>query len=311
MNKILNSARKLVTGLTLVLASSVFMTAHAKTVTVEHIKGSTEVSGVPQRVVVLGHGSLDVLDQIGVAPMGASHMLLPDYLKSYAKTTKNTGSLSEPDFEAIYMLKPDLIIAENRMLKVYDQLAQIAPTIMFYVEGDKYWADTQKNWRTLGDIFEKQSEVEALIEKTQKQITAVNQKVTKDETTAMMLMNNGSNIAMFNKGSRFSIIFDDFGFVESKSAKVAPIKGSHGNLISFEYIADAKPEVIYVLDREQAIGRSEGRAKQLFDNALVAETPAAKLDNIVFIDSSAWYLAGGGVTATQRMLNDIDRTVKQ
>lgn len=51
MNKILNSARKLVTGLTLVLASSVFMTAHAKTVTVEHIKGSTEVSGVPQRVV--------------------------------------------------------------------------------------------------------------------------------------------------------------------------------------------------------------------------------------------------------------------
>ncbi|MEF1228022.1 ferric anguibactin-binding protein, partial [Vibrio fortis] len=77
------------------------------------------------------------------------------------------------------------------------------------------------------------------------------------------------------------------------------------------YIADAKPEVIYVLDREQAIGRSEGRAKQLFDNALVAETPAAKLDNIVFIDSSAWYLAGGGVTATQRMLKDIDRTVKQ
>ncbi|MEZ8696410.1 siderophore ABC transporter substrate-binding protein [Vibrio lentus] len=310
MKKTINSVRQLLSGLAFVLASSLMMTAQAETVTIEHVKGTAQFDEVPQRVVVLGFGSLDVLDKIGVKPVGAPHSLMPDYLTSYKETTANTGSLSEPDFEAIYMLKPDVIIAENRMLKVYDKLAQIAPTIMFSIEGDKYWADAQQNWRALGQLFDKQAEVEAIITETQDSIAAVNDKVTSGETTAMMLMNNGNNIAMFNKGSRFSIIFDDFGYVESKSATVAPIKGTHGNLISFEYIADAKPEVLYVLDREKAIGKSEGRAQQLFDNPLVAATPAAQQGNIVYLDSSAWYLAGGGVTAIHRMLGDIERTIQ-
>ncbi|MEZ8881617.1 siderophore ABC transporter substrate-binding protein [Vibrio lentus] len=310
MKKTINSVRQLLSGLAIVLASSLMMTAQAETVTIEHVKGAAQFDEVPQRVVVLGFGSLDVLDKIGVKPVGAPHSLMPDYLTSYKDTTANTGSLSEPDFEAIYMLKPDVIIAENRMLKVYDKLAQIAPTIMFSIEGDKYWADAQQNWRALGQLFDKQAEVEAIITETQDSIAAVNDKVTSGETTAMMLMNNGNNIAMFNKGSRFSIIFDDFGYVESKSATVAPIKGTHGNLISFEYIADAKPEVLYVLDREKAIGKSEGRAQQLFDNPLVAATPAAQQGNIVYLDSSAWYLAGGGVTAIHRMLGDIERTIQ-
>ncbi|WP_299693551.1 ABC transporter substrate-binding protein [uncultured Vibrio sp.] len=311
MKKTINSVRQLLSGLAIVLASSFMVTAQAETVTIEHSKGTAQFTEVPQRVVVLGHGSLDVLDKIGVQPVGVSHSLLPDYLASYKNTTENTGSLSEPDFEAIYMLKPDIIIAENRMLKVYDKLAQIAPTIMFSIDGDKYWQDTQQNWRTLGNIFGKQAEVEAIIGETQASITAVYNEVASDDTTAMMLMNNGSNIAMFNKGSRYSIIFDDFGFVESKSATVAPIKGTHGNLISFEYIADAQPEVIYVLDREKAIGRSEGRAPQLFDNPLVAATPAAQHDNIVYLDTAAWYLTGGGITAIHKMIDDVERVIQQ
>ncbi|MFA0502821.1 ABC transporter substrate-binding protein, partial [Vibrio sp. 10N.222.46.A1] len=171
------------------LASSLIMTAQAETITIEHVKGTVQFTEVPQRVVVLGFGSLDVLDQIGIQPVGAPHSLMPDYLASYKDTTANTGSLSEPDFEAIYMLKPDIIIAENRMLKVYDQLAKIAPTIMFSIEGDKYWADAQQNWRALGKLFGKQAKVEALIKETQASITAVNDKVASDETSAMMLMN--------------------------------------------------------------------------------------------------------------------------
>jgi iron complex transport system substrate-binding protein len=124
-----------------------------------------------------------------------------------------------------------------------------------------------------------------------------------------MLMNNGNNVAMFNKGSRFSIVFDDFGFGESTSQNVAPIQGSHGNLISFEYVADAKPEVIFILDREQAIGRSVGKAKELFNNPLVNSTPAAQNKKIVYINPNAWYISGGGVTATQTMIADIDKAL--
>ncbi|MGV2986226.1 siderophore ABC transporter substrate-binding protein [Vibrio sp. E150_011] len=291
---------------TLVLATCCALTAQAFAVTIDHYKGTVEFKETPKRVVVLGNGSLDVLDRIGIQPIGTPHGLLPPYLSQYKESTSNTGSVSEPDFEAIYMLKPDVIIAENRMLRVYDELNQIAPTVMFYVDNGQYWKDSQANWRMLGQLFDKENEVEALITETQSQFTATAEHVQKDHLNALMVMNNGNNVAMFNKGSRFSIIFDDFKFTESSSQNVAAVEGSHGNLISFEYIADAKPEVIFILDREQAIGRSVGKAKEMFNNPLVDSTPAAQNKKIVFIDPNAWYLSGGGVTATQTMISDIN-----
>ncbi|MGF1777097.1 siderophore ABC transporter substrate-binding protein [Vibrio nomapromontoriensis] len=290
---------------TIVVAACSMFVGHAFAVTIDHYKGSVEFKEIPKRVVVLGNGSLDVLDRIGVQPIGAPHGLLPSYLTQYKTSTSNTGSVSEPDFETIYTLKPDVIIAENRMLRIYDELNEIAPTVMFYVDNGQYWQDTQANWRMLGQLFDKEKEVETLIEETQSQLTTAADQVKEEQLNALMLMNNGNNVAMFNKGSRFSIIFDDFNFAESNSQNVAPVEGSHGNLISFEYISDAKPEVIFILDREQAIGRSVGKAKEMFNNPLVNSTPAAKAKKVVFIDPNAWYLSGGGVTATQTMISDI------
>lgn len=293
----------------LTLTASFAMIASASAITIQHFKGTAEFDETPKRVVVLGNGSLDVLDRLGVQPVGAPHSLLPDYLAKYKESTSNTGSVGEPDFEAIFTLKPDVIIAENRMLRVYDDLNKIAPTVMFYVDNGEYWKDAQANWRMLGKLFDKEAEVEALIAETQAQFDKTAVEVSKQDLDALMLMNNGSNVAMFNKGSRFSIIFDDFGFAESTSQSVAPIEGAHGNLISFEYVADAKPEVIFILDREQAIGRSVGKAKELFNNPLVNSTPAAQNKKIVYITPNAWYISGGGITATQTMIADIDKAL--
>nr|WP_202906923.1 ABC transporter substrate-binding protein [Vibrio mexicanus] len=300
---------KSVMRLAVACAALVTMSTQAASITIEHFKGTTTFEQVPQRVVVLGNGSLDVLDRIGVQPVGAPHSLLPSYLSEYKTSTTNTGSVGEPDFEAIFTLKPDVIIAENRMLRLYDELNKIAPTVMFYVDNGQYWQDTQANWRMLGKLFNKEQNVESLIAETQAQLDDVSSKVVKEQLNALMVMNNGNNVAMYNKGSRFSIVFDDFGFAESTSQNVAPIEGAHGNLISFEYISDAKPEVMFVLDREQAIGRGEGKAKALFNNTLVNSTPAAQNKKIVYIDSNAWYISGGGVTATQTMINDVSKAV--
>ncbi len=291
---------KLVLTFTLLLFST--LSAHA--VTIKHVKGTTEFSSVPKRVVVLGNASLDVLDRLGIQPVGAPHSLLPPYLKKYEQSAKNTGTTAEPDFETVFALKPDVIIAENRMLKIYDEIKQIAPTVMFYIDSGNYWQDAQKNWRMLGKLFSKEAEIEQLISELQGKISLTGDLVSQQQLDALMIMNNGNNLAMFNKGSRFSLIFDEFGFGQSSSENVAPIKGNHGNLISFEYIADAKPDVMFVMDREQAIGRSSGKAQALFNNPLVNRTPAAINNKLIFIDSNAWYISTGGITATELMVLD-------
>ncbi|GAL37645.1 catechol siderophore ABC transporter substrate-binding protein [Vibrio maritimus] len=157
--------------LALTLTASLALAAQASAVTIQHFKGTSEFDGTPKRVVVLGNGSLDVLDRIGVKPVGAPHSLLPEYLADYKQTTGNTGSVGEPDFEAIFTLKPDVIIAENRMLRVYDDLNQIAPTVMFYVDNGQYWKDTQANWRMLGKLFDKQEKWKHLLQKLSNNLT--------------------------------------------------------------------------------------------------------------------------------------------
>jgi len=281
----------------------------AQAISIKHLKGSANFNEVPKRVVVLGNASLDVLDRLGIHVIGAPHSLLPNYLADYQHSTQNTGTTAEPDFEAIFTLKPDVIIAENRMLKIYDDITQIAPTIMFYIDSGNYWQDAQKNWRMLGKLFNKEIEVEALISEIQLKITNIGQQVTEQQLTALMIMNNGNNLAMFNKGSRFSLIFDKFSFAQSSSINIAPIKGNHGSLISFEYIADAKPDVMFVMDREQAIGRSSGKAQALFNNPLVNATPAAINNRLIFINSNAWYISTGGITATELMIADAQKAL--
>ncbi|WP_423840783.1 ABC transporter substrate-binding protein [Vibrio mytili] len=276
--------------------------------TYEHSLGSVEINDVPKRVVVLGYGSLDYIDALGITPVGLPKTLLPQTLKKYDNdSVVNTGTVKEVNFETLFNLKPDLIIAEPRVAESYDDLKQIAPTYMFQIDTGDYWQTTQKNWRTLGEIFHKQDRANQLIEQVQGQIDTLHTKVAKHAPRTLTVTNSGNNLAMFGANSRFSFVYDEAGFKPSTSQNVKATPGRHGNLISFEYIADAQPEVLLVLDREQAIGQSNGKAKALFDNALVKSTPAAKNDRVMFVDPAAWYLTAGGYQSTQTMIQDLNQ----
>ncbi|OOE70189.1 ferric anguibactin-binding protein [Salinivibrio kushneri] len=272
--------------------------------------GTVEIDGVPQRVVVLGQGSLDVLDRLGVEPVGVVKSLMPDYLAKTYQDDKYVavGTVKEPDYEAIFTAKPDLIIAEARMASLMGELEEIAPTIMFKADYEHYWQSVQANWRMLGEVFNKQDKVDAIIEQMSSKIAQTHEKAVADNFNALMVMSNGSKVAMFGENSRFGMVFDELGLKPAKSDDVE-VAGSHGNLISFEYIADANPDVLLVLDREQAIGEGEGKAKARFDNPLVNKTQAHQQQRISYLDPTAWYITMAGMTAMDKMIDDVNRVL--
>ncbi|WP_299728574.1 ABC transporter substrate-binding protein [uncultured Endozoicomonas sp.] len=297
-----------------VIAATLAFSVQAGVIEVEHYKGTVSLDAAPQRVVVLGLSSLDILDSLNIQPVGAPHELMPAYLEKYLTSTRNVGTVKEPDYEAIYTLKPDIIIAEPRMLTLYDDLSKIAPTVMFHPMDGQYWEDTQDNWRMLGKLFNKETQVESLIKKTSGDIEAIRNQVQAADLDALMLINNGGNIAMYDEESRFSLVFKEFGFdsaalSEEEIKGMNAAKGAHGNLISFEYIATAAPEVMFVLDRDQAIGNATGKALAAFNNPLVSGTPAAKDDRLVFVNPNAWYITSGGVTGTANIITDIQQAL--
>ncbi|WP_081878981.1 siderophore ABC transporter substrate-binding protein [Photobacterium sanctipauli] len=276
--------------------------AMADTITVEHPLGTATFEQTPQRVVVVGgHGSLDTLNRLGIEPVGTVTTMLPEYLADYSEKATSIGSMKEANFEQIFTLQPDVIIAESRMVDAYPTLSSIAPTVMHVVENGSYWEDTKKNWRMLGKIFDKEAEAENLIQETEAEFAEVREMVQAEGLKTLAVMNSGNNISMFGEVSRFSVLFDELGF---EPARTSDTQNPHGNLISFEFIADAAPDVLFILDRESAIGQSSGKAQQLFDNPLIKSTPAYKNNRIVFLNPSAWYLTIAGANATEIMIED-------
>ena len=85
------------------------VSVNAKSVTLDHIMGSTTLESSPQRVVVIGTGALDAVDALDIKPIAVSKgTALPDYLDQYnAKNIASSGTIFEPDFETIYTQKPD------------------------------------------------------------------------------------------------------------------------------------------------------------------------------------------------------------
>ncbi|WP_260260634.1 siderophore ABC transporter substrate-binding protein [Vibrio intestinalis] len=280
----------------------------AKQITVEHPLGKTTLETKPQQVIVLGMDTLDVLNKLDIEPIGVVKAPMPDYLSQYqADEYAAVGSLHEPNFEAIFTLKPDLIIASNRSSESIDELSKIAPTVVFMVNAQNYWPSTQAAWRMIGKIFEREADIEKIISQTQADIELVNARAKSRDAHALMVMTNGGNVATFGAGSRYSAIFDIFGFKES----IANDKNlSHGDLVSFEYIAQANPDYLLVMDRDRAIGKESGEARKTFYNALINQTNAAKNDRIIHLNPQAWYISASGITATQIMIEDMNSVLK-
>ncbi len=285
------------------------MTAHAESVTVEHSMGKTTLEQNPQRVVVIGLGVLDAVDTFGIEPIAISKVpQIPNYLEKYkAEKYGAAGSLFEPDFEKIYTLKPDLILIGPRAAKSYGELTKIAPTIVFAVDANKgYWQSTQEQWKNLGKVFNIENKVDEKIDQLDKKFQAVRAYNQNHNLDAMTVMTNGGNITAFGADSRFSSIYQDFGFKETVPTKK---NSSHGDLVSYEFIRENDPKVLLVIDRNKLTNPNDDQGSKEFYNDLIKATQAYKNNSIAFLDLNAWYLSIAGVKATEKMISDMEKSV--
>ncbi|MFO6423516.1 siderophore ABC transporter substrate-binding protein [Motilimonas sp. KMU-193] len=282
----------------------------AQQIQVEHYMGITNLSQTPKRVVVIGFGPLDTLNYFGIKPVAvANSSHLPAYLAQYGKDNyPSAGSLFEPDMEAIYTQKPDLILVGPRGVAKYDELTEIAPTVVYAIaEGQNYWQGTQQQWRNIGKIFNITDKVEQKIAALDYQISTIKQYNQRNSNDALTLLSIGDNISTFGASSRFGVIYNEFGFKQSVTNDSA---NPHGDVISYEFVLQAKPSHILVLDRNSLHNKKSQSLRQSLDNPLVKATPAYQQDQITYLDVDSWYLAMSGVTATEMMVRDIKRAIK-
>ena len=100
---------------------------------------------------------------------------------------------------------------------------------------------------------------------------------------------------------------------QSKHLALAGAQGtidSHGDSISYEFLAQTNPSWLVVIDRDAAIGAEGESAQQLLNNDLVNATAAATSGRIAYVVPEYWYLAFGGLTATSAVYAEVAALVE-
>lgn len=292
------------------MASAIsFVSPAIADVVVKHAAGETSIPDQPKKVVVFDLASLDNLSRLGVDNIvGVPEGVKPKYLESYndAKYTK-VGTLFEPNYEAVASLKPDLIIIAGRSAPKFNDLAKIAPTIDLTVSNNHYLADVDRNVKILGNIFNKQEQAKAEIDKLNNKLEET-RKLTEGKGTGLLILTTGGKMSAFGPGSRFGLLHSGFGI---KPANDQLEVGNHGQMVSPEFILKTNPDWLFVIDRDAAIGREGESAAKLLDNALVNKTKAAENKHIVYLDPQNWYLIGGGLSGLNETADQLIKVFSQ
>lgn len=273
----------------------------------------------PQRVVVIGFDTLDIIDSLGlrdrvVGVVDPKGPLFPHYLEGYGEIP-SVGNLWGDDLETVAGLKPDLIIAGARTFKNFDSLSEIAPAIYMTIPGmgSPFKEKLFENIDTLSYIFNNESKGEELKSNLNKEISDVNELTSKaDDPSALFLFASGKQINLFTNDpkSRYGFVFNEFGFTAPASLEeIENDAASHGNSISYEFISSKAPNYLLVLDRSE-LEEGKESARDVLDNDLINKTPAAINNNIIYLDITAWYVANGGYKSTLIMLQSIKEALK-
>lgn len=275
-------------------------------VVVEHELGKTTVKKNPEKVVAFDFGSLDTLDKLGIDVAAVPQQNIPSYLEKYASDDyENVGGLKEPDFEKLSEVDPDLIIISGRQADLYDQLSELAPTIYLGVDTTDYMASFEKNAGVIGEIFTKEKEVQAELDTIKDKASATAKKAEEANKSGLIILANDDKISAYGPSSRFGLIHDVLGVTAIDEDIEA---STHGMNVSFEYVTEKDPDLLYVIDRG-AVVDGESSAEVIVENKLMEKTKAYQNDNIIYLNPEYWYLSGGGLESVTKMIDEIDESL--
>ncbi|WP_143267531.1 siderophore ABC transporter substrate-binding protein [Aquimixticola soesokkakensis] len=292
--------RKFLPLLALACFGAASLPALAQEVTIETATGAQTITPAPQTVVVFDVNAIDTLDALDVTIAGIPDFSLP-LLADVTASVPVMGTLFEPDFEKLAMAQPDLIIAGGRSSLKAEALAQVAPTIDMTIDPTDQIAQIHARLTAYGEIFEKQDAAAQLGAELDAKIAQAAE-AAQGKGNGLIILTNGGNVSAYGATSRFGWIHQALNLPEAVEGIG---EATHGEAVSFEFIAQTDPDWLFVIDRGAAIGQSGEAAKATLDNALVTGTKAWKEGHVVYLNSGNIYLDTGGIQSVTSTLDDL------
>ncbi|QIL73784.1 siderophore ABC transporter substrate-binding protein (plasmid) [Diaphorobacter sp. HDW4B] len=277
-------------------------------ITIQHRMGTTIVKRLPQRVAALEMNEVDFLDQLGVPVAGMVKDYVPHFLAKYKADAKvqDLGAIVQPNLERVHALRPDLILMTPIQANHYQELTEIAPTLHYDVDfknSEKGHIDVVKtHLQMLGRIFEKESLAKDKAAALDAKVQQARRETEGRPEKALIVLHNHGAFSSFGRQSRYGFVFSALGV---KPANAAVETSLHGQPISSEFIQQANPDILYVVDRTAVMERRPVMNAESIANPLLRQTKAWKNNRVVFVDADAWYITGASPTSLSLLIDDV------
>ncbi|PHV39380.1 siderophore ABC transporter substrate-binding protein [Janthinobacterium sp. BJB304] len=277
-------------------------------ITIVHKLGTTVIDKRPQRVAVLDMNEVDFLDQLGVPVAGMVKDYVPHFLSRYKddQGIRDLGAIVQPNLEHIHALQPDLVLMTSIQANHYKELSQIAPTLHFDVDyqnsESKHIDVVKQHLLILGRIFGKEDIASLKAQELDAKVAAARKVTQARPERALIVLHNNGAFSAFGVRSRYGFVFDALGVKTASSAIEA---GLHGQPITSEFIQQANPDIIYVVDRTAVMEHRPVMTAKQMANPLLRQTNAWKNGRVVFVDADAWYITAASVTSLKRVIDDV------
>ncbi len=274
----------------------------SKTVTVTDVRGEVEIPENPERIVDLS-GNSDILSILGYKVIGTANSDAYDYTKfpTYLEETLKGATIlgysmqGTMDVEAIMNLDPDLIVISTVQEKMYDQLSEIAPTVMIKLEA----LDWKEDVKSLAKVFNKEEAANTWLENYDKKSKEVGDKIKEtygNDTTYLSFLASGGQFYVFDGAGFGNVLYEDLGL--AKPEGMPEQNDISLPVVTYEGLASIKSDYIFVIATDEDL-------KVLEENGVWNNLPQVKEGKVVKLDSSPYFVQGYSSIGRKVLLDEI------
>lgn len=278
------------------------------------VNEDVEVPLNPEKAVVFDYATLETMKELGVkdkvkgVAQGEKASQVPEFLKEFRdKKYTNVGGPKQPNYKNVAKVDPDVIYIAGRTSsqQMLNELKKAAPNAkIVYVGPDENESvkSMKKVTENIGKIYNKKDEADKINQKLDKKIKSMKKETKSLDEKAMYLLVNEGELSTFGPGERFgSLVYDTLGF---KPVDTNIKNSTHGENISYEYVNKQDPDLIFAMDRGQAIG-GKSTVKQVLSNDVIKDVNAIKNDDIIELKADLWYKSAGSSATTIKQIDDL------
>ncbi|MEF1338801.1 Fe(3+) dicitrate ABC transporter substrate-binding protein, partial [Vibrio rotiferianus] len=255
-----------------------------------------------QRVVVLEFSFVDALAAVGVSPIGVADdndasRVIPA-VRDLVEPWQSVGMRSQPSIEAIAILKPDLIIADaERHRTIYQDLQQIAPTLLLKSRGETYHENLESA-RKVGVALNKQAEMELRLQLHRQRMVEFKQQLFLKQTIQFAVVSD--------KGMWLHSPVSYAGGVLTALGIASPITQPSEQAYlptSFELLLKTNPDWLLIGAYSHPNVMDDWQSNPLFKLLT-----SAKKQRIIEVSPELWSL-NRGMLAAEQMATNLERIV--